>query len=199
MHRDLLLSLFFSNRITLPILWNTLLMTWVVPCLQCLFRHQNSSNIQLALLMVQWETQQPLWIRHERLISYLCLILVSVAYSSFLASNLRGYSLYADGTNWAVVNEEIISCRPSWWEAMEVEEKSPPVAFTVQMEVAETLETLRVDQAQWWNNHEGKASAAGSSGCDVSPSLASIRSCISIFDSYTTPTRYSEGPKSNYR
>lgn len=75
-------------------------------------------------------------------------MLVSVAYSSFLVSNLRGCSLYADGTNWAVVNEEIISCRPSWWEAMEVEEKSPPVAFTVQMEVAETLETLRVDQAQ---------------------------------------------------
>jgi hypothetical protein len=30
---------------------------------------------------------------------------------------------------------------------MEVEEKSSPVAFTIQMEVAETMETVRTDQA----------------------------------------------------
>ena len=50
----------------------------------------------------------------------------------------------ADGANWAIVIEEISSCRASW-QAMEVEEKSSPVAVTVQVEVAETLETLRVD------------------------------------------------------
>ena len=50
----------------------------------------------------------------------------------------------ADDTNWTVVNEEITSCRARR-EAMEVEEKSSPVAVTVQMEMAETLETLRVD------------------------------------------------------
>ena len=52
----------------------------------------------------------------------------------------------ADGASWAVVNEEISSCRARW-EVMEVEEKSSPVAFTIQMEVAETVETVRIDQA----------------------------------------------------
>ena len=52
----------------------------------------------------------------------------------------------ADGSTWSVVNENISSCRTRW-EVMEVEEKSSPVAFTIQMEVAETLETVRIDQA----------------------------------------------------
>ena len=58
-----------------------------------------------------------------------------------------GFIVSADGASWAVVNEEISSCRARW-EAMEMEEKSSPVAVTIQMEVAETMETVRIDQAQ---------------------------------------------------
>jgi hypothetical protein len=58
-----------------------------------------------------------------------------------------GFIVSADGATWAVVNEKISSCRARR-EVMEVEEKSSPVAFTIQMEVAETMETVRIDQAQ---------------------------------------------------
>ncbi|KAF3656305.1 Kinesin-like protein BC2 [Capsicum annuum] len=50
----------------------------------------------------------------------------------------------ADGATRPIVNEEINSSRTRW-ETVEVEEKSSSVAITVQMEVAKTLETLRVD------------------------------------------------------
>ncbi|KAI3460205.1 hypothetical protein Pfo_016868 [Paulownia fortunei] len=50
----------------------------------------------------------------------------------------------ADGTYWSVVNEEISTCR-TWWETVEMEEESSSVAFTVQMEVAKTLETFGMD------------------------------------------------------
>lgn len=50
----------------------------------------------------------------------------------------------ADGTYGSVVNEEI-STRRKWWETMEMEEESSSVAFTVQVEVAETVETFRTD------------------------------------------------------
>ena len=50
----------------------------------------------------------------------------------------------ADGTSWAVVNEET-SCSRTSRKAMEMEKESSPVATTVQMEVAETMETLRID------------------------------------------------------
>lgn len=49
----------------------------------------------------------------------------------------------ADGTSWPVVNEET-NCRTSR-EAVEMEKESSPVATTVQMEMAETMETLRMD------------------------------------------------------
>ena len=52
-----------------------------------------------------------------------------------------------DGTNWAFVHEKIGHSRASW-KTVEVEEKSSPVATTVQVEVAEAMETLRMDQAQ---------------------------------------------------
>ena len=58
-----------------------------------------------------------------------------------------GLIVSVDGSAWAVINEKISSCRTRW-EVMEVEEKSSPVAFTIQMEVAETMETVRIDQAQ---------------------------------------------------
>ena len=57
-----------------------------------------------------------------------------------------GFIVSADGSTWSVVDENISTCRTRW-EVMEVEEKSSPVAFTVQMEVAETVETVRIDQA----------------------------------------------------
>ena len=50
----------------------------------------------------------------------------------------------ADGTSWTIVNEET-SCSRTSWEAVEMEKESSPVAITVQMEVAETMETLRMD------------------------------------------------------
>lgn len=50
----------------------------------------------------------------------------------------------ADGTYWSVVDEEISTCR-TWWETMEMEEESSSVVVTVQMEVAETVETFGMD------------------------------------------------------
>ncbi|KAK6115930.1 hypothetical protein DH2020_008199 [Rehmannia glutinosa] len=50
----------------------------------------------------------------------------------------------ADGTYWPVVDEEISTCR-TWWETVEMEEKSSSMAITIQMEVAKTLETFRMD------------------------------------------------------
>lgn len=54
--------------------------------------------------------------------------------------------LAADGTRRTTVNEETSSCGTSC-ETLEVEEKSSPVATAVQMEMAKTMETLRMDQA----------------------------------------------------
>ncbi|KAL3634172.1 Kinesin-like protein KIN-4A [Castilleja foliolosa] len=48
------------------------------------------------------------------------------------------------GTYGSVVDEEISTCR-KWWEVVEMEEESSSVAITVQMEVAKTLETFRID------------------------------------------------------
>lgn len=52
--------------------------------------------------------------------------------------------MMADGANGRAVNEEISSHRARG-EAMEVEEKSSSMAITVQMEMAEALETIRID------------------------------------------------------
>ncbi|KAF2324348.1 hypothetical protein GH714_012721 [Hevea brasiliensis] len=65
----------------------------------------------------------------------------------YLAKIVIGCVVSADGTTWAVVNEKISNCGTRW-EAMEVEKKSSPVAFAIQMEVAEAMETVRIDQAQ---------------------------------------------------
>jgi hypothetical protein len=48
----------------------------------------------------------------------------------------------ADGTHWAIVNEKTSSCRTSFWQAMEVEKEPSSVANTIQMEVAEAMETF---------------------------------------------------------
>lgn len=53
----------------------------------------------------------------------------------------------ADGTNRAVVHEKTGHSRSSW-KTVEVEEESSPVAATVQVEVAEAMETIGMDQAQ---------------------------------------------------
>lgn len=52
-----------------------------------------------------------------------------------------------DGTNWAFVHEKIGDSRASW-KTVEMEKKSSSVVATVQVEVAEAMETLRMDQAQ---------------------------------------------------
>lgn len=52
----------------------------------------------------------------------------------------------ADGPFRTIINEETSSCGTSY-ETLEVEEKSSPVATAVQMEMAKTMETLRMDQA----------------------------------------------------
>lgn len=54
---------------------------------------------------------------------------------------------HADGSSWSLVNEETGSCRTTW-KTLEVEEEPSSVAASVQMEVAEAMETLRMDQAQ---------------------------------------------------
>ena len=55
--------------------------------------------------------------------------------------------LCADGTSWTFVNEEIDNHGANW-KTLEVEEKSSPVATSIQMEVAEAMETIRMDQTQ---------------------------------------------------
>lgn len=55
--------------------------------------------------------------------------------------------LYSDDTHRTVINKETSSCRTSW-KTLEVEKKSSSMAAAVQMEVAEAMETLRMDQAQ---------------------------------------------------
>lgn len=55
--------------------------------------------------------------------------------------------LSADGTCWAIGNEETGSCWPNR-KTLEVEEKPSSVAAAVQMEVAEAMEALRMDQTQ---------------------------------------------------
>lgn len=62
----------------------------------------------------------------------------------FFRANKVGSAVGADGTYWTFANKEISSYR-SVWKAMEMEEKPSPVAGTIQMEMAKTLETLRMD------------------------------------------------------
>lgn len=92
--------------------------------------------------MVQSDSQQHSSIRQERLASFFFPIDFSLPFH--LAKKVVRFAFSADGTTWAVVNEKISRC---WtrWEAVEVEKKSSPVAFAIQMEVAETMETVRMD------------------------------------------------------
>lgn len=55
-----------------------------------------------------------------------------------------GFGVGADGTHWAVVNEEISSCG-TIREAMEMEEESSSVATAIQMEMAKAMETIGMD------------------------------------------------------
>ena len=55
------------------------------------------------------------------------------------------FAVIADGTHRESLNEETSNCRTSFWQAMEVEKKSSSVAATIQVEVAEAMETVRMD------------------------------------------------------
>ena len=57
-----------------------------------------------------------------------------------------GFAACADGTAWAVTNEKVNSYRTSWqWKTVEVEKKPSPMARAIQMEMAEAMETFRMD------------------------------------------------------
>lgn len=72
------------------------------------------------------ETRWHLEIRHERLISDPSIVQLLL---SSLAKKV-GFVVGADGTIRAVINEKVGSCGTRW-EALEVEEKSSPVASTI--------------------------------------------------------------------
>ncbi|KAJ6366835.1 hypothetical protein OIU77_003254 [Salix suchowensis] len=61
--------------------------------------------------------------------------------------NKGNYDASADSTGWTFVNEETDSFRANW-KTLAMEEESSSVAASVQMEVAETMEALGVDQTQ---------------------------------------------------
>ncbi|XP_043804697.1 kinesin-like protein KIN-4A isoform X2 [Manihot esculenta] len=67
--------------------------------------------------------------------------------SAAFLDQTRKILLSADGTCWAIGNEETGSCWPNR-KTLEVEEKPSSVAAAVQMEVAEAMEALRMDQTQ---------------------------------------------------
>lgn len=52
------------------------------------------------------------------------------------------HSINADGTHWATVDEKASNCWTSFWQAMEMEKKPPSMVNTIQMEVAEAVETF---------------------------------------------------------
>lgn len=58
------------------------------------------------------------------------------------------FSVNADETHWAAVNEKTSNGRTSFWQVMEVEKKPSSVATTIQVEVAETMEAFRMDSTQ---------------------------------------------------
>lgn len=55
------------------------------------------------------------------------------------------FCYFADGSHRAVVDEKVSSSRRTVWKAMEVEEEPSSVAVTIQMEMAEAMETLGTD------------------------------------------------------
>lgn len=77
--------------------------------------------------------------QNRRVIRYSPLILIGI----YLSIGLRmRHSINADGTHWATVNEKASNCWTNFWQAMEVEKKPPSMANTIQMEVAEAVETF---------------------------------------------------------
>lgn len=83
-------------------------------------------------------------LEHARKVSIFSIPLLVLELSSHFSS--KNGAIDADGTNWKLINEEVSSCRTRR-ETMEMEEKSSSMAVTVQMEMAETMETFRMDQA----------------------------------------------------
>jgi len=55
------------------------------------------------------------------------------------------FTVNVDDTHRTPVNEKTSNGRTSFWKVMEVEKKSSSVAATVQVEMAETMETFRMD------------------------------------------------------
>jgi len=55
------------------------------------------------------------------------------------------FTVNVDGTHRTPVNEKTSNGRTSFWKVMEVEKKSSSVAGTIQVEMAETMETFRMD------------------------------------------------------
>ncbi|KAF6153845.1 hypothetical protein GIB67_001078, partial [Kingdonia uniflora] len=60
------------------------------------------------------------------------------------------FTVSADGTYWAVVNGEIAGRCWTSWKALEMEKESPSMVIAIQVEMAETMEPLRVDQTQYF-------------------------------------------------
>ncbi|MED6203441.1 hypothetical protein PIB30_115460 [Stylosanthes scabra] len=58
------------------------------------------------------------------------------------------FAVIADGTYRASLDEETSNCRTSFRQTMEVETKSSSMAATIQVEVAEAMEIIRMDSAQ---------------------------------------------------
>ncbi|KAF6139665.1 hypothetical protein GIB67_002470 [Kingdonia uniflora] len=58
------------------------------------------------------------------------------------------FTVSADGTYWAVVNGETAGRCWTSWKALEMEKESPSMVVAIQVEMAETMEPLRVDQTQ---------------------------------------------------
>ncbi|KAF6143459.1 hypothetical protein GIB67_029628 [Kingdonia uniflora] len=58
------------------------------------------------------------------------------------------FTMSADGTYWAVVNGETAGRCWTSWKALEMEKESPSMVIAIQVEMAETMEPLRVDQTQ---------------------------------------------------
>ena len=66
---------------------------------------------------------------------------------SFLFDEEGRDIVFADGTSRTFIDEEI-NDYGSNWKTLAVEKKPSPVAASIQMEMAEAMETLRMDQAQ---------------------------------------------------
>lgn len=170
--------------------WNTVLMTIVDLFLQCQSQHRSNLSIQQALLAVQSERKQILvaikegCVRHFGWDPWKCYFLFTSVY--LLVWCLQITWINADSTNGSTINREKASSSRPGRKTMEMETKPSSMDFTVQMEVAKTLEVVRVDQTQRWNNHEGKTKVSNT--CSSRHDLSKpVRHC-SIFTKEITMT-----------